>query len=138
MTDIQSLINNLKMVAHPEGGHFSESFRDENNNVSLIYYMLQKDEWSHWHRLTKNEILHFYKGDPLTIYISENGIDFISIIIGENNNFHYTVKAESWFAMKSNGQYSLIGCTVAPGFNYEDFELAPENWKPINFNIDLG
>ena len=47
-------------------------------------------------------------------------------------------KAESWFAMKSNGQYSLIGCTVAPGFNYEDFELAPENWKPINFNIDLG
>ena len=57
MTDIEVLIKNLKMVAHPEGGHFSESFRDESNNVSLIYYMLQKNEWSHWHRLTKNEIL---------------------------------------------------------------------------------
>ena len=138
MTDIEVLIKNLKMVAHPEGGHFSESFRDESNNVSLIYYMLQKNEWSHWHRLTKNEILHFYKGDPLTIYISKDGIDFTTVTIGENNNFHFIVKADNWFAMKSKGRYSLIGCTVAPGFDYKDFELAPTDWKPTNFNIDLG
>ena len=93
MTDTEVLIKNLKMIAHPEGGHFSESFRDESNNVSLIYYMLQKNEWSHWHRLTKNEILHFYKGDPLTIYISKDGIDFTSVTIGENDNFHFIVKA---------------------------------------------
>ena len=138
MTDVEVLIKNLKMVAHPEGGHFSESFRDESNNVSLIYYMLQKNEWSHWHRLTKNEILHFYKGDPLTIYISKDGIDFTSVTIGENENFHFVVKANNWFAMQTKGQYSLRGCTVAPGFDYKDFELAPTDWKPTNFNINLG
>jgi hypothetical protein len=138
MTDTQDLIKKLKMVAHPEGGHFSESFRDENNNVSLIYYMLQKNEWSHWHRLTKNETLHFYKGDPLTIFISNDGVDFTSVTIGEDDNFHYSVMANNWFAMKSTGKYSLIGCTVAPGFDYKDFELAPANWKPTNFNTNLS
>ena len=138
MSDSEYLINKLQMVAHPEGGHFSESFRDENNNVSLIYYMLRKNEWSHWHRLTKNEILHFYKGDPLTIYTSKDGIDFTSMNIGECDNFHFTVKAKNWFAMKSTGEYSLIGCTVAPGFDYKDFELAPKNWKPTNFNINFS
>ena len=135
MTDTQDLIKKLNMVAHPEGGHFSESFRDENNNVSLIYYMLQKNEWSHWHRLTKNETLHFYKGYPLTIFISNDGVDFISVILGEDDNFHYTVEANNWFAMQSNGEYSLIGCSVAPAFDYNDFELAPADWKPNNFNI---
>ena len=138
MTDTQNLIKKLKMVAHPEGGHFSESFRDENNNVSLIYYMLQKNEWSHWHRLTKNETLHFYKGDPLTIFISNDGVDFTSVTIGEDDSFHYSVMANNWFAMKSTGKYSLIGCTVAPGFDYNDFELAPVNWKPTNFNTNLS
>ena len=135
MTKPEDLIKKLNMVAHPEGGYFSESFRDDNNNVSLIYYLLQKNEWSHWHRLTKNETLHFYKGDPLIIYISKDGIDYSSVTIGENDNFHYTVGSQSWFAMKSSGAYSLIGCTVAPGFDYKDFELAPADWKPTNFNI---
>ena len=135
MTNAQELIKKLNMVSHPEGGHFSESFRDENNNVSLIYYMLQKNEWSHWHRLKKNETLHFYKGDPLNIFISSDGVDYTSVTIGEGYNFHYTVKENNWFAMRSCGQYSLIGCTVAPAFEYNDFELAPADWKPKNFNI---
>ena len=137
MSSPKQLIKKLNMVSHPEGGHFSESFRDENNNVSLIYYMLQKNEWSHWHRLTKNEILHFYKGDPITIYISKDGINFTSIILGENNNFHLVVEANNWFAMRSNGEYSLIGCTVAPGFDYTDFELASSDWKPEKFTLKL-
>ena len=135
MTNAQELIKKLNMVGHPEGGHFSESFRDENNNVSLIYYMLQKNEWSHWHRLKKNETLHFYKGDPLNIFISSDGVDYTSVTIGEGYNFHYTVKENNWFAMRSHGEYSLIGCTVAPAFDYNDFELAPADWKPKNFNI---
>ena len=138
MSDSESLIKKLHMVAHPEGGHFSESFRDENNNVSLIYYMLRKNEWSHWHRLTKNEILHFYKGDPLTVYTSKDGIDFNSITIGGDSNFHFIVEANNWFAMRSIGEYSLIGCTVAPGFDYTDFELAPKDWKPTNFNLKFS
>ncbi len=112
MTEAQDLIKKLNMVAHPEGGQFSESFRDKNNKVSLIYYMLQKNEWSHWHRLTKDEILHFYKGDPLSIFISNDGIDYTCITLGEDDNFHYTVKAKNWFAMRSKGEYSLIGWQV--------------------------
>ena len=135
MTKPEDLIKKLNMIAHPEGGYFSESFRDDNNNVSLIYYLLQKNEWSHWHRLTKNETLHFYKGDPLIIYISKDGVDYSSVTIGEDDNFHYTVGSQNWFAMQSSGAYSLIGCTVAPGFDYNDFELAPADWKPTNFNI---
>ena len=128
------IIEQLKMSMHPEGGHFSESFRDDQNNVSLIYYLLKKNEKSHWHRLTKNEILHFYKGSPLNISVSEDGKTSNNITLGnnidDNENMHLVVKAGSWFSMESTGGYSLIGCTVAPAFDYEDFELAPKNWKP--------
>ena len=122
------------MRVHPEGGYFSESFRDDQNNVSLIYYLLKKNEKSHWHRLTKNEILHFYKGSPLNISISKDGKTSNDITLGNNidgnENMHLVVKAGSWFSMTSTGDYSLIGCTVAPGFDYKDFELAPKNWEP--------
>ena len=72
MNDPEKLIKKLQMTQHPEGGYFSESFRDKNNNVSLIYYLLKKNQRSHWHRLTKNEILHFYDGSSLDVNISEN------------------------------------------------------------------
>ena len=100
MTDIEILIKNLKMIAHPEGGHFSESFRDEHNNFSLIYYLLQRNEWSHWHRLTKNETLHFYKGDPLIIYSSKDEVNYNTVIIGEKNNFITTVDSGQPFFSK--------------------------------------
>ena len=120
------------MIPHPEGGHFKESYRDK--NISLIYYLLKKNEKSHWHRLTKNEILHFYDGDPLKLLISKNGKNIKEIILNYKNNngqiFHYIVKARTWFSMESQGEYSLIGRTVAPPFDYNDFELAPKKWKP--------
>ena len=122
------------MSPHPEGGYFVESFRDKNNASSLIYYLLKKNQISHWHRLTKNEILHFYRGDPLQVYISINGKESNIKILGTNLNnnekMHIVVEAGSWFSMKSTGDYSLIGCTVAPAFDYNDFELAPKNWEP--------
>ena len=134
MNDPNKLIEKLKMISHPEGGYFSESFRDKSNNVSLIYYLLKKDQRSHWHRLTKNEILHFYEGHPLNVHISEDAETSYTKILGKNidnnENLHLVVSAGSWFSMTSSGSYSLIGCTVAPGFDYKDFELAPKNWKP--------
>ena len=134
MSDPEKLIEKLKMIPHPEGGYFSESFRDIDNNVSLIYYLLKKDQNSHWHKLTKNEILHFYSGDTLSVFISEDGKSSVTKILGHNiekdENNHLIIKAGSWFSMKSNGNFSLIGCTVAPGFEYSDFELAPKNWEP--------
>jgi hypothetical protein len=134
MNNPEKLILKLKMIKHPEGGYFSESFRDKNNMVSLIYYLLKKNQRSHWHRLAKNEILHFYDGNPLNVYISKDGKTSNTKILGNNidndENMHLVIKAGSWFSMTSLGLYSLIGCTVVPGFNYSDFELAPKNWEP--------
>jgi len=135
MSDAETIIKELKLEPHPEGGHFVECFR--NKNISLIYYLLKKNEKSHWHRLSKNETLHFYKGDPLVVYLSKDGINYKSVTIGEKNNFHTTIKANIWFAMKTVGKYSLIGCSVAPAFDYSDFELAPKEWKPKKFDHPL-
>ena len=135
MNSGNEIIKKLQMTLHSEGGHFKESYRD--NYVSLIYYLLKKGEKSHWHRLTKNETLHFYSGDPLQIYISDDGKNVSLFEIGKENNFHYTINAGTWFTMKSVGNYSLIGCTVAPAFDYKDFELASADWSPKNFNQDL-
>ena len=126
MTEADQLIKDLKMIEHPEGGYFVESYR--NNFFSLIYYLLKKGQISHWHKLTKNETLHFYLGDPLILEISQDAKNIRSYKLGINNNFHKTIPSNSWFSMKSSGNFSLIGCTVAPPFNYDDFKLAPKNW----------
>ena len=123
------------MIPHPEGGHYVEVFK--NKDVSHIYFLLEGHEHSHWHRITKNETVHFYSGDPLEIYTSKDGEEFETNQIGSNNNFIYSIKKNTWFAMKSKGKYSLIGCTVAPAFEFEDLELAPKDWKPSKFNLSL-
>ena len=130
MNNGDEIIKELQMKPHPEGGHFKESYRD--NNISLIYYLLKKNEKSHWHRLKKNEVLHFYDGDPLTVYSSKNGVTIEKTILNNNKNelSHLVIKSGTWFSMKSKGEYSLIGCTVAPPFEYDDFELAPEEREP--------
>ena len=85
MSEADQLIKDLRMVPHPEGGYFIECLR--NDDVSIIYYLLKKHEKSHWHRLTKNETLHFYKGDPLTIFTSIDGDSFNSLKIDFINLF---------------------------------------------------
>ena len=135
MSIVKSLIEYHKMIPHPEGGHYVEVFK--NKDVSHIYFLLEGHEHSHWHRITKNETVHFYSGDPLEIYTSEDGVDFETNQIGSNNNFIYSIKKNTWFAMKPKGKYSLIGCTVAPAFDFEDLELAPKDWKPSKFNLSL-
>ena len=133
MNNPDDLIKKLKLTPHPEGGHFAESFRDNKGNVSLIYYLLKEGEASHWHKLTKNEILHFYDGDPIKIFLSKDKKEVSTIILGRNINnqeyLHYVIKSQTWFGMKSTGSWSLIGCTVSPAFDYSDFELASKDWK---------
>ena len=135
MDTIKSLIKSHKMIPHPEGGHYVEVFK--NKDVSHIYFLLEGHEHSHWHRITKNETVHFYSGDPLEIYTSKDGEEFETNQIGSNNNFIYSIEKNTWFAMKPKGKYSLIGCTVAPAFEFEDLELAPKDWKPSKFNLSL-
>ena len=133
MNNPDDLIKKLKLTPHPEGGHFAESFRDSKGGVSLIYYLLKKGQTSHWHKLTKNEILHFYDGDPLRIYMSKDKKEISTVLLGRNINnkeyLHYIINSETWFGMKSTGNWSLIGCTVSPAFDYKDFELASKDWK---------
>ena len=135
MSIVKTLIEYHKMIPHPEGGHYVEVFK--NNDVSHIYFLLEGHEFSHWHRITKNETVHFYSGDPLEIYTSKDGEEFETNQIGSNNNFIYSIEKNTWFAMKPKGKYSLIGCTVAPAFEFEDLELAPKDWKPSKFNLSL-
>ena len=135
MSIVKSLIEYHKMIPHPEGGHYVEVFK--NKDVSHIYFLLEGHEHSHWHRITKNETVHFYSGDPLEIYTSKDGEEFETNQIGSNNNFIFSIEKNTWFAMKPKGKYSLIGCTVAPAFEFEDLELAPKDWKPSKFNLSL-
>ena len=135
MSIVKSLIEYHKMIPHPEGGHYVEVFK--NKDVSHIYFLLEGHEHSHWHRITKNETVHFYSGDPLEIYTSKDGEEFETNQIGSNNNFIYSIEKNTWFAMKPKGKYSLIGCTVAPAFEFEDLELAPKDWRPSKFNLSL-
>jgi len=133
VTDSIEIIKALKMTPHPEGGHFKEFYRDK--NVSVIFYLLKKNEKSHWHKLSKNEILHFYKGFPLLVKLYKDDKKINTKILGNNLNnnedLNVVVKANTWFSMESSGEYSLIGCTVSPPFEYSDFELAPPGWTPI-------
>ena len=134
MTNPASLIESLKMTPHPEGGHFAETFRADDNSASLIFYLLKNDERSHWHRLTKNEILHFYDGDPMTVLLSPDGVSIQENTLGRaavaNEPYQLIVPKDTWFSMQSTGDWSLIGCTVSPAFSFDDFELAPRDWMP--------
>ena len=139
MNNVDEIIKKLEMIPHPEGGHYKESYR--NNYISLIYYLLKKGGESHWHKLKKNEILHFYNGDPLKVFMSNDGVTVKEITLNrevKNGHFlHYVVKAGTWFCMESKGEYSLIGCAVAPPFDFKDFELAPKDWVPGKNNLIL-
>ena len=84
MNNQEGLIKKLRLIPHPEGGYYAESFRDEKGNVSLIYYFLKKGQISHWHKLTKNEILHFYDGDPIKIYLSTDKKNVSNVLLGKN------------------------------------------------------
>ena len=107
MTDPASLIESLKMTPHPEGGHFAETFRADDGSVSLIFYLLKSDERSHWHRLTKDELLHFYDGDPMSVLISPDGVSIQRKTLGrnavENEAYHLIVPKGTWFSMQSTG-----------------------------------
>ena len=134
MNDPASLIESLKMTPHPEGGHFAETFRADDGSASLIFYLLKSDERSHWHRLTKNEILNFYDGDPMSVLLSPDGVSIQRKTLGrnavDNEAYHLIVPKGTWFSMQSTGDWSLIGCTVSPAFSFDDFELAPKGWMP--------
>ncbi len=129
----------LNLAPHPEGGHFRETFRDAPGpdgraRSTAIYYLLQAGERSHWHRVDAAETWHFYAGDALRLSISADGNAVATIQLGPDftagERPQAVVPAHAWQSAESLGRWTLVGCTVAPGFRFEGFEMAPPGWAP--------
>jgi len=132
------IIRALTLSPHPEGGHYRETFRDpriiDGRAASTsIYFLLARGERSHWHRIDAVEIWHYYAGAALKLEVVDGAKEEIvrlgaDIRGGEVPQF--TVPARAWQAEESLGDWTLVGCTVAPGFSFDGFELAPAGWSP--------
>lgn len=128
------LIAALRLAPHPEGGHFRETFRDEGGTA--IYFLLQRGERSRWHRVLESaETWHYYRGAPLALSVSLDGLTAETIVLGPavaaDQQPQAVVPRGAWQAARSLGDYTLVGCTVAPPFRFEAFELAPEDFAPV-------
>jgi predicted cupin superfamily sugar epimerase len=133
------IIARLDLKPHPEGGHYRETFRDagvDNNGRShstAIYFLLRRGERSHWHRIDAVEVWHYYAGDALTLHIAEGGATRrirLGPDLASGEIPQAIVPARAWQAAETTGDWTLVGCTVAPGFDFSTFELAPKGWAP--------
>jgi len=130
----EALIAQLKLQPHPEGGHFRESFRDDGvkggrAHSTAIYFLLKAGERSRWHRVDAAEVWHFYRGAPLELRIGKAS-HILGPEIEKGQQPQLIVPPGEWQAARSLGDYTLVGCTVAPGFEFEKFELAPIGFEP--------
>ncbi|PRX08987.1 UNVERIFIED_ORG: hypothetical protein BCL66_10863 [Martelella mediterranea] len=136
----EAVIDTLGMKPHPEGGWFVETFRDMAGEPgrgasTLIYFLLKAGERSHWHRLlTTVEVWHYYAGAPLKLMISADGRASKTMTLGPDvvagERPQCVIPAGHWQAAETTGDFTLVGCTVAPGFVFDDFELAAPDWTP--------
>lgn len=137
-TDVARILN---LAPHPEGGFYRETFRDEKRVANgraastAIYYLLPGGQISAWHRVDAAEVWHFYAGSPLELTISAEGREICSHRLGldfaAGERPQLIVPPYCWQTAKSRGEWTLVGCTVAPGFEFAAFELAPEGFTCV-------
>lgn len=137
MMTAKDIVATLGMQRHPEGGWYAETFRDatggERGHSTAIYYLLEAGERSHWHRVDAAEVWHWYAGSPLELGLSDGDRTTAHILgpsILEGERPQLVVPSGAWQAARSLGEWTLVGCTVAPGFQFAGFELAPRDWAP--------
>jgi hypothetical protein len=133
------IIARLDLKPHPEGGHYRETFRDARLDdhgracSTAIYFLLARGERSRWHRIDTAEIWHYYAGHALTLHVAD-AAGSQSVVLGPDLDAgevpQAIVPAHAWQAAESSGDWTLVGCTVAPGFDFAKFELAPDGWAP--------
>jgi hypothetical protein len=145
------VIRLLDLKPHPEGGHFRETFRDALSPYpppqagegrvgvgraasTAIYFLLARGERSHWHRVDAVEVWHWYAGAPLMLEIAPAQGRRERVTLGADlaagERPQAVVPAHAWQAAATLGEWTLVGCTVAPGFEFTRFELAPKGWTP--------
>lgn len=130
----------LRLQPHPEGGHFREIHREAGEAggrgaLTSIYYLLQLGEVSAWHRVTDaTEIWNFHAGDPLVLTVSENGHDATAYHLGPDlrvgHHPQVIVPKGAWQTAETLGDWTLVGCAVAPAFSFDGFEMAAPDWRP--------
>ncbi|KUI66977.1 hypothetical protein VM1G_01929 [Cytospora mali] len=139
----QDVIAALNLAPHPEKGYFIETFRDahtssdKRSHSTCIYYLLEGESGlSHWHRvLDATEVWHYYAGAPLRLSLSwDDGKPVRDVVLGNDiwngQKPQVVVEQGEWQHARSLGDWTLVGCTVAPAFTMESFEMAKEGWEP--------
>ena len=145
MSIVNTLIQRYGLESHPEGGWYKQSYKSNEQIAAralperfgtsrvfstAIYFLLEKGNFSAFHRIKSDECWHFYAGDPLLIYIIEQTGELKVISLGSDHesgqSFQYVVPANCWFASRPapESEYCFVGCTVSPGFEFDDLELA--------------
>ncbi len=133
------LIALLGLVPHPEGGHYRQTFRDLNKapgprgHSTAIYFLLKAGEVSRWHRVDAAETWHFYRGAPVELKVVLEGAALRHVLgprLEAGEAPQYMVPPGVWQTARSLGDYTLVGCTVAPGFDFAGFEFAPDGFAP--------
>jgi predicted cupin superfamily sugar epimerase len=139
MESAQTVIDALSLHPHPEGGYFRETFRDTeiiNGRAAstAIYYLLPKGQRSHWHRIDATEIWHWYGGASLMLSLKfpdKLHVHRLGPLLSAGERPQCIVPAGIWQSAESSGEWTLAGCTVAPGCEFSRFEMAPRNWNPV-------
>jgi predicted cupin superfamily sugar epimerase len=136
----RAVVEALGLKPHPEGGWYVETFRDETPDggraaSTAIYYLLERSQVSAWHRIDAVEIWHFHAGAPLELSLappsgetSETHALGPELTLGQRPQV--IVPRFWWQSARSTGDWTLVGCTVAPGFEFSSFEMAPKGWCP--------
>ena len=140
--DAQYWINHLGLSPHPEGGYYRVTYKSDltiarsalpsryqgdRSASTAIYFLLDGRDFSAFHRIASDEVWHFYAGSSLVVYVIDPDGDYSELHLGDGSDeFQAVVKAGCWFAsrVKDGAGFALVGCTVAPGFDFADFELA--------------
>ncbi|MEO0344373.1 MAG: cupin domain-containing protein [Pseudomonadota bacterium] len=131
----EEIISHFGLQPHPEGGWFKETWREQSlprAQGTAIYFLLEADQNSHWHKVDATEIWHWYVGAPvqLDIYVTETQTLLLGADISGGQEPQHIVPKDAWQRAKPVGGWAFVGCTVSPGFEFDGFELAPKGWNP--------
>lgn len=141
MLSAAEIMRLLDLKPHPEGGHFRETFRDPRMvdggraASTAAYYLLARGERSHWHKVDAVELWHYHAGAPLKLEIALDANGPVECLtlgadLAAGERPQAIVPTHAWQAAQTLGEWTLVGCTVAPGFEFKTFEIAANDWAP--------